>query len=462
MSKGVHTINPSTGETLKSYTLQSYDEASEAVERAHKAFLSWSQNTPAQRGEVLQQVANLMEEREEELARLMTREMGKPIAQGRQEVQLCAAICRYSAEEAIDALKEERREMEDGEAIICYRPIGVILGIQPWNFPLYQVIRYSAANLVAGNVTVLKHAGNVFGMAQAIESLYLDAGLPPGCYQSLLIDGEVASQLIGHERIRGVTFTGSDSTGKKVAERAARHIKKTVLELGSNDAFVVLSDADVGQAVASCVQGRVINNGETCVAAKRFIVTDSVYDEFRSAFVDAMKAIQWGDPTEEDTELGPMAREDLREQLHEQVESSVKKGATLLCGGEIPEGRGFFYPPTILADVEKGMPAYDDELFGPVASLIRAKDDQDAMRIANDSRYGLGGGLFTKDTDRAIRLARDEFDTGMVNINGYHLAQPQLPFGGVKDSGYGREHGGFGIREFVNIKTIMISRPQKD
>lgn len=457
MSKGVHTINPATGETLDRYTYLSKEEAEQAVENAHEAFLSWSQHSCEQRAEVLQQVANLMDERKEDLAKLMTLEMGKPIGQGRQEVELCAAICRYSAEESVKELQEETRDLKDGRAIITYQPLGVILGIQPWNFPLYQVIRYSAANLVAGNTTVLKHAGNVFGTAQAIETLYRDAGLPEGCFQSLIIDGEAASHLIGHPKVQGVTFTGSDSTGRKVAEQAGANVKKTVLELGSNDAFVVLSDADLEKAVAACVQGRVVNNGETCVAAKRFVVVDALYDQFKEAFVAQMKKLKVGDPLDEDTDLGPMAREDLRDELHEQVEQSVKKGAKVLTGGELPQGRGFFYPPTVLDEVEKGMPAYDDELFGPVASLIRAQDDSDAMRLANDSRYGLGGAIFSEDTDRAIQLARKEFRTGMVNINGYHLAQPHLPFGGVKDSGYGREHGGFGVLEFVNIKAIMIS-----
>ena len=310
---------------------------------------------------------------------------------------------------------------------------------------------------MAGNTTVMKHAANVFGMAEFIEKLYLDAGFPKNVYQSLLIDGKTASKLIEHDKVRGVTFTGSDNVGKTVAETAAGLSKKTVLELGSNDAFVVLSDADIETAVEACVQGRIVNNGETCVAAKRFIIVDSVYDKFRDKFVEAFKALKVGDPTDPETDLGPMAREDLRDKLHEQVEESVKNGATVTLGGEIPDKTGWFYPVTILENIKPGMPAYDDELFGPVASFIRAKNDADAMRIANDSRYGLGGGIFTTDKQKAINLAREEFDTGMVNINGYSLAQPNLPFGGVKDSGYGREHGGFGMKEFVNEKTIFIA-----
>ena len=276
-------------------------------------------------------------------------------------------------------------------------------------------------------------------------------------FQSLIISGETASKLIQHEKVRGVTFTGSDTVGKKVAENAGSQSKKSVLELGSNDAFVVLEDADIETAVEACVQGRVINNGETCVSAKRIIVADKIYDEFRDAYLEAFKGLKVGDPQNEDTDVGPMARKDLIDKLHDQVQDSIKNGATCTLGGEMSEGKGYFYPVTILENVKPGMPAYDDELFGPVASFIRAKDDEDAMRLANDSRYGLGGGIFSKNTDRAIDLARDEFDTGMVNINGYALAQPNLPFGGVKESGYGREHGGFGIKEFVNIKTILVA-----
>jgi len=457
MSKTVSTIDPSTGEQITEYRLLSDEAASAAIDRADAAFQSWRMESLANRGKVLNKMADLIEQHSDELAQLMTLEMGKPIAQGGQECQLCAAICRYSAEQGPEQLKDETRPLQGGRALITYQPIGVILGIQPWNFPLYQVIRYSACNIMAGNTTVLKHASNVFGMAQKIEQLYLEAGLPEGVFQSLLLDGAGASKLVEHPKVRGVTFTGSDNTGKKIAEAAGKVVKKTVLELGSNDAYVVLSDADIELAVKTCVQGRVVNNGETCVSAKRFVVAADVYDEFRDQFVAQMAAIKTGDPSQKGTQLGPIARKDLRETLHEQVQESVRQGAKVSVGGQIPEGAGFFYPATVLEDVKPGMPAYDGELFGPVAALIKAADDEDAMRIANDSRYGLGGGIFSRNEDRAIELARLHFDTGMVNINGYNLAQPHLPFGGVKDSGYGREHGGFGIREFVNIKAVMIS-----
>lgn len=457
MSDKVQTINPATEQCLADYTLMTEAEANEAVDNAHHAFLSWKKTSFENRAALLNTLAELMESKADDIVDMMVKEMGKVAAQGYQEVELCAAICRYTAGHGASVLDDENRVYDGGSAIITYQPIGVILGIQPWNFPLYQVIRYSAANVMAGNTTVMKHAKNVFGMARMIQTMYEQAGFPKNVYQSLLIEGKTASALIKHDKVRGVTFTGSDGVGKSVAETAASLAKKTVLELGSNDAFVVLSDADIDTAVEACVKGRIVNNGETCVAAKRFIIVDEVYDEFTSKFTETFKGLKVGDPAADDTDLGPMAREDLRDKLHDQVEKSVENGARLLLGGEVPQTTGWFYPVTILADIKPGMPAYDDELFGPVASFIRAKDDADAMRIANDSRYGLGGGIFTTDKEKAIRLAREEFDTGMVNINGYSLAQPDLPFGGVKDSGYGREHGGFGMREFVNEKTIYIA-----
>lgn len=458
MSKMTSTVNPYTEQKLADYPLLDLKQANQAIENAHQCFQSWKLTPQQDRAELLNKLAEVIEQHESALVKLMTDEMGKVKEQGKQEVALCAQICRYTADVAVKELEDEHRAYEGGNAIITYQPIGVVLGIQPWNFPLYQVIRYSATNVMAGNTTVLKHAENVFGMAQKIQEMYEQAGFPKYCYQSLLVDGETASQLISHERVRGVTFTGSDKVGKKVASQAASLSKKTVLELGSNDAFIVMDDADIELAVECCVKGRVINNGETCVSAKRFIITQKNYDAFKKGFVQAMKNLKMGDPNAADTDLGPMAREDLRDKLHDQVTQSLEKGASKVLGCEIPDTTGYFYPASILENVSPGMPAYDDELFGPVATLIKVKDDDEAMQIANDSRYGLGGGIFSKDTQRAIELAKYHFDTGMVNINGYALAQPNLPFGGAKDSGYGREHGGFGITEFTNIKSIMIAQ----
>lgn len=457
MSHSHQTINPATEEILETYTLMSSDEANTVIEETHAAFLDWRKTSYQERGDILRKVASLIRERKDEYAALMTREMGKTLDQGKQECDLCAAICDYTAEQGPTVLADETRESSGGRALVTYSPQGVIYGIQPWNFPLYQVVRYSAANLMAGNTVLLKHAANVWGMALEVEKLYRDGGLPHNAFRTLLIDHETSDAVIEHKLVRGVTFTGSPNTGRHVAQRAAKMLKKTVMELGSNDAYLVLADADIEKAVEFCVQGRINNTGQTCVAAKRFIIVESVYDAFRDAFVAAMGKIVVGDPTSKGNVMGPMARKDLRDNLHEQVLKSIEGGATCALGGEIPEGKGYYYPATVLENVTPGQPAYDDELFGPVAAMIKVKDEVEAMRIANDSPYGLGGGIFSRDEKRALALARDEFDTGMVNINGYNLAQPQLPFGGVKASGYGREQGGFGMQEFVNIKAITIN-----
>ena len=458
MSDTYQTVNPATGDTLQDYTLMTREDAERVISQAHEAFLQWREVSHSERAGLLKQVASLIRERKEQYAELMTREMGKTLAQGRQECDLCAAICDYTAQTGPDALADEQRDLQGGTALVTFQPVGVIYGIQPWNFPLYQVIRYSAANLMAGNTVLLKHAANVWGMALEIETLYRDAGLPENAFRTLLIDHDVSDSVIEHRLVRGVTLTGSAKAGRMVGQRAAKVLKKTVLELGSNDAYLVLADADVQKAVKYCVQGRIYNAGQTCVAAKRFIVDDAVYDEFRDAYIEQMKKITYGDPTDDNTVMGPMARKDLRDGLHEQVRQSIENGATCSLGGEIPEGPGYFYPATVLENVAPGQPAYDDELFGPVAALIRVSGEEEAMRVANDSPYGLGGGIFSRNEERALRLATDLFDTGMVNINGYNLAQPNLPFGGVKDSGHGREHGGFGMREFVNIKSVMINQ----
>ena len=454
--KELETINPTTGKVIKKYALMTDKQADEAVEKCHKAFLDWRMVSHKERGKIIKAIGKELKENAEELSKLMTNEMGKLLKQSKQEVELCAGICDWTAAHGPETLKDEERELPDGgKGIITNAPVGVIYGIQPWNFPVYQVIRYSIANLMAGNGILLKHAENVTGTGLMLQKIYEKAGLPKNLFTVLKITHDQSDKIIKHKLVRGVTLTGSPDAGRTIAKKAGAALKKTVMELGSNDAYIVLEDADINLAVKMCVRGRIYNNGETCVAAKRFVVVDKVYDEFRDAYLEQMKKIKHGDPTDKDSKIGPMAREDLRETLHEQVEKSVKKGAKVLCGGEMPKGKGFFYPATVLDNVKPGQPAYDDELFGPVASLIRAKDEDDAMRIANDSKYGLGGGIFSKDEKKAMELASKHFDTGMVFINSFGLAQPNMPFGGVKDSGYGREHGGFGMKEFVNEKAIM-------
>ena len=388
----------------------------------------------------------------------MTQEMGKLLRDGKTEVELCAQIFEYTAAHGPDLLADEERNHSGGEkrGLVAYAPIGVIYSVQPWNFPAYQPVRVLASNLMAGNAVLLKHAEVCTGSALRLKEICVRAGLPDGLFDVLVISHDTSDDVIAHDLIRGVTMTGSDGAGRIIGQKAAEHLKKTELELGSNDAYLVLEDADIDLAVKTCVAGRLYNNGQTCVSAKRFIVTDAVYDDFVDAFVQQMDGIALGDPMSEDTQLGPLSSQDQFSTVKKQVEESVKAGAQLLCGGD-PDGRkGQYYPATVLGDCAPGMPAYDDEIFGPVASVIRARDGKDAMRIANDSRYGLGGGIFTKDQDAAVKLARDHFDTGMVRINSFGAADPNMPFGGVKDSGYGREHGGFGMKEFVNIKAIYL------
>ncbi|WP_447529496.1 NAD-dependent succinate-semialdehyde dehydrogenase [Vreelandella sp. TE19] len=457
MSNSITTVNPATGKNLESYPLMDESQALKVVEQTHEAFLQWRLKSLDERAKVVKAIGKALADNKEAFVNLMVDEMGKPPEEARGEIDLCVGICDYTAEQGPTKLADEERKPGNGErGFVTYSPMGVIYGIQPWNFPAYQAVRYSIANIMAGNAVLLKHAENVTGSGLLLEKIYREAGLPENVFRTLVISHDVSDKIIEHKYVRGVTLTGSDGAGRKVAAKAAENLKKTVLELGSNDAYLVLDDADMDLAVDTCVTGRVYNGGQTCVAAKRFVVTEKNYEAFKERFVEKMKSLKVGDPKESGTNVGPMARVDLRDGLHDQVEQSVSKGAKILCGGEKPTGPGAFYPITVLENVEPGQPAYDDELFGPVAALIRAKDDEDAMRIANDSRYGLGGGIISKDTKRAAELASKYFDTGMVFINGFGVATPEMPFGGVKDSGYGREHGGFGMHEFVNAKAVIV------
>lgn len=454
----ITTINPATEKEIQTYTLMTKKQATERLESCHAAFLKWRELTHQQRAPYLQKIGQKLRDNADELAALMTSETGKLLKDGLTEVELCAAIFDYTAKTGPDVLAdEERKQGVNGKrGLISYQPIGVIYSIQPWNFPLYQPVRMLASNLMAGNGCVLKHASICTGTGLRLRELCIEAGLPEDLFQVLVIDHDTSDQLIANPLVRGVTLTGSDGAGRHVGAEAAKALKKTVLELGSNDAYLVLEDADIETAVKFSVMGRLYNNGETCVSAKRFIVTDKVYDTFVEAFVAQMQDINMGDPTNENTQLGPLSSKEQFDTVTQQVNESVAKGAKILCGGEVPKRTGAYYPATVLTELRPGMPAYDDEIFGPVASIIRARDDEDAMRLANESRYGLGGGIFSKNEEYALRLARDNFDTGMIRINSFGAADPNMPFGGVKNSGYGREHGGFGIREFVNVKSIFL------
>jgi succinate-semialdehyde dehydrogenase/glutarate-semialdehyde dehydrogenase len=454
----ITTINPATDENLNTYDVMDKDQAFQKVENAHKAFQNWREKSHEERAPYLRDIAKALRDNADEFAALMTKEMGKLLRDGHTEVELCAQIFEYTAEHGPTMLADEERTHSGGEkrGIVAHCPIGVIYSIQPWNFPIYQPVRVLAANLMAGNSVVLKHASICTGSGLLLQEICAKAGLPEGLFEVVIIGHDTSDEIIAHKHVRGVTMTGSDGAGRHIGQLASKNLKKTVLELGSNDAYLVLEDADIELAVKTSVQGRLFNNGETCVSAKRFIVTDAVYDAFTDAMVEQMKAIKMGDPTDEDTQLGPVSSVDQFDTLCEQVAKSTEGGAEILCGGTPPDRTGQYFPATVLANCQPGTPAYDDELFGPVASIIRAKDDADAMRIANDSRYGLGGGIFCKDEDKAIALARDHFDTGMIRINSFGAADPNMPFGGVKDSGYGREHGGFGMKEFVNTKAIYL------
>lgn len=452
------TVNPATGKEIQTYTVMTEQEAADRVEACHAAFLEWRKLTHHERAPFLTKIGQILREHADELAALMTRETGKLLKDGLTEVEICAAICDYTAQQGPNVLADEERTYgpDQKRGVVSHQPIGVIYSIQPWNFPFYQPIRVLAANLMAGNGCVLKHASICTGSGLRLRELCTRAGLPEDLFQVVVINHDTSDTLIAHPKVRGVTLTGSDAAGRHVGAIAAKALKKTVLELGSNDAYLVLEDADLETAVKFSVMGRLYNNGETCVSAKRFIVADKVYDAFVNAFVAQMKTITMGDPTDASSQLGPLSSQNQFDMVKEQVDISVTKGATVLCGGQAPDRTGAYYPATVLADLAPGMPAYDDEIFGPVASIIRAKDDEDAMRLANESRYGLGGGIFSKDEGRALKLARDHFDTGMVHINSFGAMDPNMPFGGVKDSGYGREHGGFGMKEFVNVKAIFL------
>ena len=452
----ISTINPATDTQIANYDVMSAEQAFEKVEKCHSAFLDWRGKTHAERAPYLRKIAEGLRENSDALSELMTEEMGKLLRDGKTEVELCARIFEYTADHGPDHLADEERTHSGGKkkGHVAYCPIGVVYSIQPWNFPIYQPVRVLAANLMAGNAVLLKHASICTGSGLMLKDICDKAGLPDGLFEVLIIGHDTSDEIIEHKRVRGVTMTGSDGAGRHIGEMAAKNLKKSVLELGSNDAYVVLEDADIELAVKTCVQGRLYNNGETCVSAKRFVVSAAVYDAFTDAYVEQMKAIKMGDPAEDDTQLGPLSSVDQFETVSEQVEKSVAGGAEVRCGGEAPERTGQYYPATVLVNCKPGTPAYDDEIFGPVAAIIKAEDDEDAMRIANDSRYGLGGGIFSKDEDRAVKLARDHFDTGMIRVNSFGAADPNMPFGGVKDSGFGREHGGFGMREFVNVKAI--------
>ena len=452
----LQSINPATGDVLETFAETSATELDGILERADAASRDWRRQPVAQRAERLRAAARVLRERQADYARTMALEMGKPLAQGAAEVEKCAWACDYYAEQGEALLAPQPRATEAVRSYVRFDAIGPVLAIMPWNFPFWQVFRFAAPALLAGNAGVLKHAANVSRCALEIEDVFRRAGFPEGLFRAVLLQNARVGAVIADPRIRAVTLTGSDRAGTQVAEQAGRHLKKTVLELGGSDPFIVLADADVDAAARTAAEARLINSGQSCIAAKRFIVVAAVADRFLEPFAAAMRTRRVGDPLDPATQIGPQARLDLRANLHRQVQASVERGARIILGGALPEGRGAYYPATVLVAVEPGMPAFDEETFGPVAAVIRAKDEGDAVAIANASQYGLGASVWTRDRERGERLA-GALEVGSVFVNALVKSDPRLPFGGVKRSGYGRELSEYGLREFVNVKTVWVA-----
>jgi len=451
----ISAVNPATEEVIASFDAFGRDEVEMALAETHDAFLEWRDRPIAERAVPMRALARLLRERSERYARLATLEMGKPIVEAKAEIEKCAFGADHFAQNAARYLADEEIRANARRSIVAFQPLGVVLAVMPWNFPFWQVIRFAAPALMAGNAAVLKHASNVPQCALAIEEAFRDAGFPQGLLRTVLVSGSAIEPIIADERIRAVTLTGSSDTGSRIAELAGRALKKTVLELGGSDPFIVLGDADLKLAATTAVRARNQNNGQSCIAAKRFIVVDSVAEEFERRFAKGVEDLVVGDPMDTKTQVGPLARRDLLDALERQVDESVRAGARVLTGGERLTGKGYFFTPTVLVNVTRDMAAFREETFGPAAAVIRVRDGDEGVRVANDSAYGLGASIWTGDTALGERLAR-RIESGSVFVNGMVASDPRLPFGGIKRSGYGRELSAFGAREFTNIQTIWI------
>ena len=450
-------VNPATGDTIATYDQMDDETLISIAEKANKAQKKWKKRSFDERASILRNAANILKERKEELAALMAKEMGKPLQQGISESEKCAWVCNYYADNAEAFLADEMIDSDAHKSYISYNPLGTVLAIMPWNFPFWQLFRFGAPALMAGNAALLKHSSNVTGCALAIEEILHEAGVPEPVFRTVIADNEQAQKLIKNQHIAAVTLTGSTRAGKSVASTAGSVLKKSVLELGGSDPYVILEDADIEDAAEICVNSRLTNSGQSCIAAKRFIVVESRYDEFLEEVKKRMEQKTIGDPFDEKTDIGPMARKDLRDSLHKQVQKSISAGANCIVGGEIPDLDGAYYPATLLTEVTEGMPAYHEELFGPVASIIGVKTEQEAIEVANDTNYGLGAAVFSPDTDRAEKIAAEELEAGCCFVNEFVKSDPRLPFGGIKESGFGRELSHVGIKEFVNIKTVYLA-----
>jgi succinate-semialdehyde dehydrogenase / glutarate-semialdehyde dehydrogenase len=448
-------VNPATEELVASFDAFGPDEIEMALAEAHDAYLEWRERPIAERSVPMRALARLLRERAEPYARLATLEMGKPIGEAKAEIEKCAWACEYFAEAAAGYLADEVIRSNARRSLVAFHPLGVVLAVMPWNFPFWQVVRFAAPAFMAGNAGLLKHASNVPQCALALEEVIRDAGFPQGLLRTVLVAGSAIEPIIADDRIRAVTLTGSSDTGSRIAELAGRALKKTVLELGGSDPFIVLADADLEAAAVTGVRARNQNNGQSCIAAKRFIVVESVAADFERRFAKGVEDLVVGDPMDQKTQVGPLARRDLLDALERQVDASVRSGARILTGGERVTGKGYFYRPTVLANVTPDMPAFREETFGPAAAVVRVRDADEAVRVANDSAYGLGASIWTRDVALGERLAR-RIETGSVFVNGMVASDPRLPFGGIKRSGYGRELSAFGAREFTNVQTIWI------
>jgi len=451
----IKSVNPVNGEVINEYPLLSTSEVDRILNKMNEGFHIWKNTSFTRRANLLNTLAQQLRQNKESLAKLISLEMGKVYKESLAEIEKCASLCEYYAENGEEFLSDVTIKTEASHSFVTYQPLGVILGVMPWNFPFWQVFRFAIPTLISGNACVLKHASNVPGSALAIENLFIQAGFPDNTFRTLLITSNDVKQVIEHPAIKAVSLTGSTDAGKNVAAVAGGALKKAVLELGGSDAYIILKDADIDYAASICVKSRLINAGQSCIAAKRFIVEENVYDAFLKKFSDLMQAIKFGDPFAADTDIGPMATHKLRNGLHKQVEISIEKGAGCILGGYEHE-EGSFYPPTILTNVEAGMPAFDEELFGPVAAIIKAKNHVDAIELANKSNFGLGSAIFSKDSKTATDIAKYQIESGCCFVNDFVRSDPRLPFGGIKQSGYGRELGAFGIHEFVNIKTVYV------
>lgn len=452
----IQSINPANLQLIKTYHSMLPSEVNNIIDLTADAFEKWKETSFSHRSNLMMKAAQVLKAKREEYSELMTLEMGKPISQSKAEVEKCAWVCEYYADNTEKFLKDELIQTDASKSFVTYQPLGTVLAVMPWNFPFWQVFRFAAPGLMAGNAGILKHASNVSGCALAIEEVFREAGFPENIFKTILVPSSQMEAVIKNEKIKAVTLTGSVPAGKAVAKTAGSVLKKTVMELGGSDPYIILEDADLEMASETCVNARLINAGQSCIAAKRFIVVEKVYDEFEKLFVAKMKIKKMGNPFDESNHIGPQASVLLRDELHQQVVKSVELGAKLLLGGEIPETVGAWYPPTVLSNVKKGMPAYDEELFGPVAAIIKVKDENQAIEFANDSIFGLGAAVFTRDYERGEKIAAEKLQAGCCFVNAFVKSDPRLPFGGIKESGYGRELSSFGIREFVNIKTVYI------